>query len=304
MENPESVVRRLFPNLAIEQTVKIELGWMSSILVVNNRYVVKAPRNREKVDDITREIRITSVVRKYLPVRIPKYIAYNLDSDEPAASYEFIEGTLLSLQSTDSPLPEIEPLSMDTNELEGLSCQIAEIMNSVHGIDPTLLQSNSIQPYDFSWKTHLREKLKNCESVSRRYFSGNLLSACLDRLDTIPKQLSGMDYVSRLIHGDFGGWNLLYDRAHRKMVGVLDWEDCRLDDPASDFSDLIFDFGSSFVSDVLRAYRYDDDHTILQRAKIYAFINSFRDYDYGIEHNTVRTSQKALEYIENFLSQD
>lgn len=304
MESPVRVVRRLFPNLAIKQIVKIELGWMSRVLVVNGKYVVKVPRNREIVDAIAREIKIISAVRKYLPVRIPNYVAYNLDSEEPAAAYEFIEGTLLSVQSLDSPLPEVEPLNLDSNEIESLKDQIAEIMNSIHGIDPVLLQSNSIQPYAFSWKTNLREKLKSCESVSRKYFSGNLLSACLHRFDKIPEQLSGMCYATRFIHGDFGGWNLLYDRVRGKVAGVLDWEDSRIDDPASDFSDLIFDFGSSFVSDVLRVYRHNGDHTILQRARIYAFINSFRDYDFGIEHGSVMTSKRALEYIENFLGED
>ncbi|MDA1061542.1 MAG: phosphotransferase [Chloroflexi bacterium] len=56
-----------------------------------------------------------------------------------------------------------------------------------------------------------------------------------------------------LVHGDIGGENLLVDGAPLRLVGVLDFEDAAIGDPAIDFCRLGY-LGEPFLEDVLSAY--------------------------------------------------
>jgi len=57
-----------------------------------------------------------------------------------------------------------------------------------------------------------------------------------------------------LVHGDLAAEHLLVDDEARKLLGVIDWGDAAIGDPASDFVGLLRAYGPDFTWRVVEAY--------------------------------------------------
>ncbi len=302
-QDEQELIKKLLPEIDIKEIVQIDTGWTNRIFIVNRGYVVRIPRNQDQKSPLRKEIRVTEAIHELLPVRIPKYISYNLDSGQPAAAYEYIDGAILSQQGFEDLQSETSPAGLGQEELKLLNDQLAGILASLHGINPSLLKNALESSEEQNWDNYMGDALGRGERISKRYFSGSLLASCLKKLGEIRQDPSLLDHERRLIHGDFGGWNLIYDHRGRKVAGIVDWEDCRLDDPASDFGDLLSDFGSGFVEDLLQKCNPGKEESMLHRAGAYAFINAIRDYSFGFENHRKQIREKALGCIIWYLDQ-
>ena len=83
-----------------------------------------------------------------------------------------------------------------------------------------------------------------------------------------------------LAHADLGAEHILeHDGA---LTGVIDWSDAAVTDPALDFARLHRDFGSAFLSSVVKAYGgLDDLEATMARITFFARCAALEDLAYG-----------------------
>jgi aminoglycoside 2''-phosphotransferase len=93
--------------------------------------------------------------------------------------------------------------------------------------------------------------------------------------------LAGLDFTRRLIHGDFGTSNLLYDAAARRITGVIDFDGAGPGDPATDIAALM-SYGDDFMS--LLVDEYPVSEGLLARARLYRGTFALQEALFGIEH--------------------
>ena len=91
------------------------------------------------------------------------------------------------------------------------------------------------------------------------------------------------DFPAALVHGELAAEHLLVDDEHRDLLGVIDWGDAVVGDPAIDFVGLMRSYGSEFTWRVVEAYgtagaRVDGD--LLRRVRQLAAVVPF----YAVRH--------------------
>lgn len=290
------LIGRLFPGILIPRVREINIGWASHVLILGEKYVIKIPRNDVSRNELEKEIVVTSNFRKYIQVKIPEYVSQARNGDLRAAAYKLIEGILL----TNQDMGEIETERLDVPSMKGylpdIAEQLAAILNSIHGIDP-VDASETLDP--FTRETWLEKNLRRIMefgTVSDSYFDKSTARKCAAYLDNIGEDIRNFAYTPKLIHGDFGGWNILYDPQKRKITGLLDWADSRIGDPAADFVELIYDFGKDFTGMVLQNYQFATEG-IMERAETYLKFAGFQDLKYGIEANSDYFTEKGKKEI-------
>jgi aminoglycoside 2''-phosphotransferase len=69
------------------------------------------------------------------------------------------------------------------------------------------------------------------------------------------------------LHGDFGPANIIVDPASGRLVGVIDWGNAEIGDPAGEFAYLVLWQGWRFMHAVLSAYELPVDDNFLGRVK-------------------------------------
>lgn len=83
---------------------------------------------------------------------------------------------------------------------------------------------------------------------------------------------SGYSGRLRFIHGDFRDGNLIVDQASGRLVGVIDWGNAAVGDPALDFMTLVLWRGWEFMHRVLAAYELSTDERFLERIQYHVRI--------------------------------
>jgi aminoglycoside phosphotransferase (APT) family kinase protein len=78
------------------------------------------------------------------------------------------------------------------------------------------------------------------------------------------------------LHGDFSLDNVVLDPASGRLVGVIDWGNAAIGDPALDFVPLVLSRGWKFVDAVLGAYQRRIDEGFVDRVKSNAQIQALQ----------------------------
>jgi aminoglycoside phosphotransferase (APT) family kinase protein len=108
----------------------------------------------------------------------------------------------------------------------------------------------------------------------------------------------------RLFHADFSAEHILLSSDRRQVVGVIDWTDAEIGDPAFDFGYLWVWQGEPLVTEVIRHYLRDVDAEFIDRVRLYGVCSAIAHAYYGvmagIEKNR-RIGVAALEW--SFLCQ-
>ncbi|MEI2777854.1 MAG: aminoglycoside phosphotransferase family protein [Tetrasphaera sp.] len=105
-----------------------------------------------------------------------------------------------------------------------------------------------------------------------------------------------------LCHNDLGDEHVIVDTARSDVVGVIDWSDAVLGDPARDFALLMFDFGPAFCERTLAAYDRPVDSDLCSRARwfgaragVVGVAHRAREHDPGLS-STLARLRRVLAY--------
>src|SRR5687768_4368296 len=80
----------------------------------------------------------------------------------------------------------------------------------------------------------------------------------------------------RFLHGDFNSGNIILDPTSGRFVGVIDWGNAAVGDPALDFMWLVLWRGWDFTHAVLKAYELPTDDGFLDRLRYHARMQSLQ----------------------------
>ncbi len=304
-ENFKALVGKLFPDLHIAEIKEIDIGWSSYILEVNGKYIVKVPKSKESAEGIEKEMLITNALRNMIPLSIPHYISSISTDTLVAASYELIQGSMFTTQPVQEEFRIINPsLYRDSSFLRGVAKQIGETLHSIHSIQRDVVEPVLKRFITDTWEEKMSGWFQECRSIGEKGLSHDDITVSRRFLDALEEAFLNIKFEEKFIHGDYGGWNMLFDPATLHFTGLLDWADSRIGDPAKDFTELIYDFGEPFVKDILHYYGETVDPTIIERAELYLKLAGFQDLDYGMrtgsEFFLERGKRDILNELKNF----
>lgn len=277
------IVAKMFPLEVFEKILEVDVGWSSRILLLDSKYVVKIPKTIEAGAGIEKEAEITKILESRIPVTIPHYVTFLRNESLKAASYEFLRGVMLTTQPVGESAATIDVRTLLKGEnRNSVANQIGALLRSIHSVEPDLVREVLDKYVTDTWEEKILSWLGKCREVARKGFDRSELDKCENLIDNIEHSFSEMEFQKKFIHGDFGGWNMLYDPGENEIVGLLDWADCRIGDPAKDLTELIYDFGEPFAEDVLSHYGKVKDPDMMTRAKLYLRLSGFQDLEYGL----------------------
>jgi len=98
------------------------------------------------------------------------------------------------------------------------------------------------------------------------------------------------EYTPSIIHGDFGGSNILFEE--NKITGVIDFGFAGLSDPARDIAS-VSTFGDSFFERICRYY--PNIKSLLDRAKFYRGTYALYEALHGFRNNDKEAFESGME---------
>jgi aminoglycoside phosphotransferase (APT) family kinase protein len=288
-EQAALLIETQFPRFAPARLSTLGVGWDNVAFVVDEQWVFRFPRRQVAAGLLEREARILPLLAPHLPLRIPapEYIGMpTAGYPYVFAGYPFIPGrTACRCSCSDSDRAALAPA-------------IARFLAALHHI-PIDADTRQWAPGDEIRRANTQSR---APTVKERLVANPAgldshdlrnLNQLVDNLATTPANAQQPCWV----HGDFYGRHLLLDDTNR-AIGVIDWGDVHLGDPAIDLS-IAFSFLPPAARRSFRQAYGDIDDATWDRARFRALHYGALLTAYGAD--TGDTSIQALgEYALRF----
>ena len=257
-------------------------GELNDILIVNEALVFRFPRHERNIPDFLREILLLRKLQNLLPLAVPMPIFDSGDMmklGKVFMGYRFIPG---------EPLNE-ERLTVLANEafVEKLAKQLADFLTVMHSLDPEVLNLDLPHMNMPDWTRTFFEE------VQKKLFFYMRSDACKSVTENFENYFTQADlhsYQPHLVHGDFGGGNILFDK--NGISGVLDFTGACYSDPALDIASAST-YGERFFECLCRFYPVSD--SMAKRAKFYRSLFALEEALYGWKNDDEEAFGRGME---------
>ena len=276
-------INEAYPSLEITSTrLHTAEGQFNDILFVNNDLIFRFPRYEENIKSFVQEMELLQKLQGHLSLPIPDPIYVSPETRSAGRvfmGYKLIPGKPL--------FRGVLATIVDQATLDAFAGQLAKFLHRLHNISPGTLAldlplQNRLAEYKTFFsdiQTHLftfmQPEARN--SITRQfesYFSNPHLH----------------DFAPTLIHGDFGGSNILF--VENRITGIIDFSFAGLGDPATDIA-AVSTFGDSFF-DRIRGY-YPDIEPLLERANFYRSTFALYEALHGFRNNDSEAFRSGME---------
>ena len=259
-----------------------------------NGRLLRVPKRPEVAQHVAREVAHLAAVRRHLAVAVPD------------ACLEIWDG----VSSVGYPRLAGEPsdrVVLDAAASRRLAREVGAFLTSLHGLTPAGLGADVEVPLRFD---NFRPWTR-LEAVRSLGPYSALPSALAQRCERFLADESGVPADApdgpgrcRLIHGDLEAGHLLIDAASGALVGVLDWSELGIADPARDIAGLWAYFGDTFLRDILDAYRLPVDPGFDDRVRFLGRCYALSAYDEALHGLTPASTAAAIDQLERVFAED
>ncbi|MBN2795262.1 MAG: aminoglycoside phosphotransferase family protein [Clostridia bacterium] len=281
MKQLESIYKK-YPEFLNQPYEVIDAGQNNMIIQFNHKVVMRCPRNELNHKELMKESHALSLLENHFTLKIPKVKYLNLEGalDELFMGYDFIEGESLH-QSM-----------LDVLDLKKIGESLSKFLYTLHQNKLKEGLKNYLdveEPYVY-WK-HMYDKIKRQLMPMMREEKKIEVQ---EDFKAILAALGDKNFETTVIHGDFGLSNILIDKEHSKVTGIIDFGSIAIGDPAVDIASLIgpFGFSSAFIENYF--VNYPDVENYLKRAVLYTKTFALQEALYGYENNDKRALDAGM----------
>jgi aminoglycoside phosphotransferase (APT) family kinase protein len=278
------LIRSSFPDLDWKTYKYNDEGWDHQVIILDNGVVFRFP-NSEYLSSLKNEIEVLRVLNPLVNLKIPNYTY--IAKDFNFAGYPIVPGQPLQKKLFDE---------LGTSNQETIAEQLATFLSTLHTVVEKGYDFSSIELSD------MKEQQIRLWSQSVKYLKTKIsdedFSLATEMLTATDRMLS-QQHSSVFIHGDIYNNHLLWDEK-TKQLGLIDFSDMNIGDPASDFAEL-FEYGEDFVQDIYDQYSGPKDNDFLQRAWIYQrWVGVFMMVDNFISHrNSFEEARELFDRVKH-----
>ncbi|GAA1762899.1 aminoglycoside phosphotransferase family protein [Kocuria aegyptia] len=242
-----------FPGLTWSRARRITEGWDHVVVVLDDALVFRFPQEEPYTEALAREVAVLDHLAPLLPVRIPRYD--RVAPDGSFAGYPLLPGRTLA--------PEVLA-SLDGTAHEALVGQLAGFLSALHTAP---VRGTPLERVPASYLAEDQDDVRRAATSHLPAVLSPEELAEVERILADVDVLLAADLPQVVVHNDVYSRHLLWDDDDARL-GVIDFSDMCLGDPAVDFAEL-HEYGEAFVRAVYERYTGPRDAGLLDRSWTY-----------------------------------
>lgn len=290
-------VRKFLPKLQVE-SIHFFYHGTYNVFEIENKYILRVAdrefRNIQGLEMLRRESTILNFFQERFALSIPKILYLHDKQDLPFSIHNKIPGKSL--------VYVIQQLT-DTQK-ERIGGEIGRFLSLLHSkelmvdFERNFAQENKItDKIDFiqSFKLHWNISYEEAKKIAFGYLSDDEKFWLTDIFDEYLNKSANFTFAPRIAHCDFDTSNILIDHVTPKLTGIIDFEECKIGDPAIDL--LFFDEGPIFMNAILDNYEFSKDKSLSERMKFFYCRTCVPYLIWGTNHNRPGMVEEGLRRI-------
>ena len=288
LDNALLIINKIHPGLLDDGFEIIGSGFGSLVLESNEGVIIRIAKNLDTARQYIKEVKALPYIRHLINVNIPKpsWHMYNPDTVPPGMmAYKKIKGI---------------PIASDKIGIRNRSTiarQVAKFTISFHQIPYEALDCI---PERNNGRENLMLLYRDTFNFLRRVLTTPELGKMEKWWQEIFADNSFFVYKPVLCHGDLWYENILVDEEYLNVIGIVDFSDMIIGDPAVDLAPQLY-LGEDFYNDVLEEYTkvFSEDEDIVKRAMKHQQLRELRGLQYAIKYNDKDEFTDSIDKIRN-----
>ncbi|MFX1251637.1 MAG: phosphotransferase family protein [Promethearchaeota archaeon] len=238
-------LEQIFPEIGAIASLKVlGEGFRSIVVETDGGQVFRIGKNSYAARGYRKEIHLLPILRPYLPFSIPEPRWYKDCSRKfpfGVMGYPKLPGQFLS------------PKMLSKKNQKPLTSDIARFLLSLHRFPLDKAVELGVPDFE-SLKPDLEEVRQETLSLLQNVVTRAAYREISRWWDDFIQDGRMQQYTPVLLHGDLWYEHILVNKANTTVVGILDFEEAAIGDPAHDLSTQ-FHLGKTFAKLVLHAYQ-------------------------------------------------
>lgn len=280
-EQFRGVVAACAPELKLTSARRFGEGWDFELWEANGELLFRFPKRAEGVEALVIEAKLLRELAPALDTPIPELVHVSDGVDAfpmPFFSYRYLPG---------------EPLKKAPAGGE-VAAETGAFLSELHRFPAQRATELGVRTFTAeSWHDEYAEFRERTDNEVTCLLSPDEQRKVAAFWDGFLDDDRNFRFRPALIHADLGFEHLLVDGDRNHLLGVIDFGDARVGDPALDF----VVFNGTFGDAVVAAYDGEIDETFVQRASAYLQIGPFHEVLYGQETDQPKFVESGLEGI-------
>jgi aminoglycoside 2''-phosphotransferase len=251
---------------------RIVAGWEYIVIEVNDEIVFRIPRSQNRARRLQKEVALVGAISERISTPIPRYEFVSLGDGRVSsfAGYRRLGG-----------LP-CTGRNYRTSWTAGLATDLGRFLSELHSVRLPSKVAKDVETFaPKDWVARFRKFHAEARKLAYPMLSPVGQRESEKTWTELLENLQATGFQQSLIHGDLMGGNILCDPASRHLVGVLDWSDVKVSDPAYDFAGLL-SVDRGLAESALRLYRHGASG-LLKRAELYFRTIPTREIAWGVK---------------------
>ena len=300
LERALSIIKESYTETKFEDFSIVGSGFGSFVIESNDGIIFRIAKNLETAKQYVMECKVLPQLMKYLDLNIPNPIWHMFNATSAPygiMAYRKLEGN------------SIDPIvfnKLNQRNRSVIAKEVANFIVSIHQLPYERLGLEGVPKMKTDKKTLAALREDTLEFLKRK-----LTAEEYRKMEDWWEELSSDDnffrYKPTLCHGDAWHENILVDDDYSHVIGVIDFSNMVIGDPAVDLAPQIY-LGKEFYDLVLHEYTkvFGDDKTINQRIKRHQELREISGLQYVIKNNLVDEYEDAISKIRHriILSQE
>ena len=281
-EQFRGVVAACAPELKLTSARRFGEGWDFELWEANGELLFRFPKRAEGVEALVIAAKLLRELAPALdtPIPEPAQVSDGVDAfPMPFFSYRRLPG---------------EPLGKADDAGGEVAAETGAFLSELHRFPAQRATELGVRTFTAeSWHDEYAEFRERTDNEVTCLLSPDEQQAVATFWDGFLDDDHHFQFRPALIHADLGLEHLLVDRDRNHLLGVIDFGDARVGDPALDF----VVFNGTFGDAVVAAYDGEIDETFAHRAAAYLQIGPFYEVIYGQEMDQPEFVESGLEGI-------
>lgn len=279
-------IKEVYPQFTITSAVRNRIGQNNDVIIVNNEWIFRFPKYGDGIDQLERETALLHAIKPYMSLTIPEPRFQQFH--HKSVGYVFSGYPLLAGETLTREL--FLEVQRD-RDVRILAEQLGTFLRQLHHFPvPDSLQEH----FDACADMHviLSQLYQDIQEKLFVYMQREARQKISHCFEAYLSDASHFQFQACLVHGDFGGTNILYDKNHHKIAAILDFGNSGLGDPAYDFAGLISSYGEDFLE--LFSPVYPDLSQVIERSRFYRSTFALQEALFGLEHADPQAFQAGI----------
>jgi len=218
------------------------------VIEINSEWMFRFPRIAASQKTLEKDVLFLSLFNSMSPLRVPDY----RHRGDGFAGYLKVPGNPLNLELFHT---------LSESARDGLAGQIGNFLSALHNFPlKDAIKVGVTQAWDGNHHKNGRVFLENV--------TPHLSSSVRAKSISCMEGLLAEEFDSKVIHGDLYFPDHVFYDENEQQLGVIDFADVTLYDPAHDFQCVVEIGGESFFEAVMKHYEAGQDEALLKRSKM------------------------------------